>query len=119
MPDRRKAALPIMLDFVYDILPTRVVFGVGSLDRLPEEIDRLGANRALVLSTPEQHEQAADLSTRLGARAAGVFDRAAMHLPIEIAQAARDEAARLGADCCVPIGGGSATGLAKAIALVS
>jgi maleylacetate reductase len=42
-----------------------------------------------------------------------------MHVPIEAAQAAREEAKRLGADCCVAIGGGSTTGLAKAIALVS
>ena len=34
-----------------------MIFGVGCLDRLPEEIDRLGASRALVLSTPEQREQ--------------------------------------------------------------
>jgi maleylacetate reductase len=108
-----------MLSFIYDILPSRVIFGAGSLDRLPEEIERLGAKRALVLSTPEQREQGADLAHRLGARAVGLFDRAVMHVPIEIAQAAREEAARLGADCCVSIGGGSTTGLAKAIALVS
>jgi len=56
---------------------------------------------------------------RLGSRAAGLFDRAVMHVPIETAQAAREEARRLGADCCVAVGGGSTTGLAKAIALVS
>jgi alcohol dehydrogenase class IV len=42
-----------------------------------------------------------------------------MHGPIETARAAREEAQRLGADCCVAVGGGSTTGLAKAIALVS
>jgi maleylacetate reductase len=42
-----------------------------------------------------------------------------MHVPIETAEAAREEARRLKADCCVAIGGGSTTGLAKAIALVS
>src|SRR5260370_29576416 len=42
-----------------------------------------------------------------------------MHVPIETAQQARDEAKRVGADCCVAIGGGSTTGLAKAIALTS
>lgn len=108
-----------MLPFVYDILPSRVVFGVGSLDRLPEEITRLGATRALVLSTPEQRSSAADIATRLGGKAAGIFDHAVMHVPIEIAERARDQAKRLGADCCVAIGGGSTTGLAKAIALVS
>jgi alcohol dehydrogenase class IV len=108
-----------MLSFVYDILPSRVIFGAGCLDKLPEEIDRLGATRALVLSTAEQREQGAEMVKRLGPRAVGLFDRAVMHVPIEIAEAARDEARRSGADCCVAVGGGSTTGLAKAIALVS
>src|ERR1700686_536757 len=108
-----------MLSFVYDMLPSRVIFGAGCLDKLPEEIERLGATRALVLSTPEQREQGCDMVKRLGARAVGLFDRAVMHVPIEVAEAARDEARRSGADCCVAIGGGSTTGLAKAIALVS
>jgi alcohol dehydrogenase class IV len=108
-----------MLSFAYDMLPSRVIFGVGCLSKLPEEIERLGATRALVLSTPEQREQGAKIVKRLGDRAVGLFDRAVMHVPIEIAEAARDEARRLGADCCVAVGGGSTTGLAKAIALVS
>ena len=108
-----------MLSFVYDILPSRVIFGVGCIEKLPEEIERLGASRALVLSTPQQRELAIEISARLGSRAAGVFDRAVMHVPIEIAHEAREEARRLGADCCVAVGGGSTTGLAKAIALTS
>ena len=108
-----------MLSFVYQILPSRVIFGAGCLDKLPEEIERLGVSKALVLSTLEQRQSGQDLVERLGARAAGLFDRAVMHVPIETAQAAREEAKLLGADCCVAIGGGSTTGLAKAIALVS
>jgi alcohol dehydrogenase class IV len=108
-----------MLRFVYDALPARVIFGAGSLDRLPEEIARLGASRALVLSTPEQRDQAQSVAHKIGRRSAGIFDRAVMHVPIATAQAAREEAKRLGADCCVAVGGGSTTGLAKAIALVS
>jgi alcohol dehydrogenase class IV len=108
-----------MLSFVYQMLPARVIFGAGCLEKLPEEIQRLGASKALVLSTPEQRQSGADLAARLGPRAVGLFDRAVMHVPIETAQAAREEAKRLGADCCVAIGGGSTTGLAKAIALVS
>jgi maleylacetate reductase len=42
-----------------------------------------------------------------------------MHVPIESARQARNEAQRLGADCAVAIGGGSTTGLGKAIALDS
>ena len=108
-----------MLSFVYQALPSRVIFGVGCLEKLPEEIQRLGAGKALVLSTPEQRQSGQEMVTRLGSRAAGLFDRAVMHVPIETAQAAREEAQRLGADCCVAVGGGSTTGLAKAMALVS
>ena len=108
-----------MMQFVYSAHPGRVVFGAGSLGHLEREIDLLGAKRALVLATPEQAAQAEDVAARLGARCAGVFARAVMHVPIETARAARDEAARLGADCAVAIGGGSTTGLGKAIALES
>ena len=108
-----------MQSFVYQILPSRVIFGAGSVEKLPQEMERLGAAKALVLSTPEQRQSGLEMLDRLGARAAGLFDRAVMHVPIETAEAARQEARRLGADCCVAVGGGSTTGLAKAIALVS
>ena len=42
-----------------------------------------------------------------------------MHVPLEIAEEARRVARELGADCCVTVGGGSTTGLGKAIALTS
>lgn len=108
-----------MKDFVYNGQPSRVVFGPGSLAHLEREIDLLGARRALVLSTPEQVAQARMVADRLGARAAGIFARAVMHVPIETAREAREEARRLGADCAIAIGGGSTTGLGKAIALDS
>ena len=108
-----------MLNFTYTANPSRVVFGAGALQHLAREIDLLGAKRALVLSTPEQAAAAERVAALLGARAAGVFPRAAMHVPIETAREARAEAQRLGADCAVAIGGGSTTGLGKAIALES
>jgi maleylacetate reductase len=105
--------------FVYNGLPARVVFGVGALAKLPEELDRLGAKRALVLSTAEQTQSAESVKRALGARAAGLYDKAAMHVPIDIAEDARRVARELGADACVTVGGGSTTGLGKAIALTS
>ncbi len=108
-----------MNPFVYTAQPARVVFGAGSLSQLAQEIDALGCKRALVLSTPEQRASAEMVAGLLGARAAGVFDRAVMHVPIETAREARDVAKQLGADCAVAIGGGSTTGLGKAIALDS
>lgn len=108
-----------MRDFTYTSQPQRVVFGAASLRHLAREIDALGARRALVLCTPEQRGQAERVADMLGALAAGVFDRAVMHVPIETAREAREVAAKLGADCAVAIGGGSTTGLGKAIALDS
>lgn len=108
-----------MKPFVYTAQPARVVFGAGSLSQLAKEIDALGAKKALVLSTPEQRASAERVADLLGPRAAGVFDRAVMHVPIETAREARELARKLGADCAVAIGGGSTTGLGKAIALDS
>jgi maleylacetate reductase len=108
-----------MHDFTYQALPSRVVFGAGALRHLAREIDALGAERALVLSTPEQADMAGRIAELLGTRAAGIFAKAVMHVPIESAREARDAAKRLGADCAVAIGGGSTTGLGKAIALES
>lgn len=108
-----------MKDFIYNGQPSRVVFGAGALRHLEREIELLGARKALVLSTPEQQDQAQMVADRLGTRAAGIFPRAVMHVPLETAREAREVARRLGADCAIAIGGGSTTGLGKAIALDS
>lgn len=107
------------LAFTYQALPSRVIFGVGSVERLGEEVARLGVSRVLVLCTPGQRPQAQAMFERLAERAVGIYDRAAMHVPIETAEDARREASRLQADCCVAVGGGSTIGLGKAIALQS
>jgi len=106
-------------DFIYTGLPMRVVFGAGSVARLAAEVERLGAKRALVLSTPGRGGSVRKVAESLGARLAGIYDQAAMHVPVEVAEDARRVAAELGADCCISVGGGSTTGLGKAIALTS
>lgn len=106
-----------MKPFVYQAAPTRVIFGPGTLAHLPAEAERLGARRVLVLSTPGQRALAERAAALLGEHAAGAFSDAAMHVPVETARAAREMAGQLQADCVLAIGGGSTTGLAKAIAL--
>ncbi len=108
-----------MRSFVFNGQPSRVVFGAGSLAHLEREVQQLGARRALVLCTPEQQPLAEAIAQRLGAHAAGVYPKAVMHVPVETAQAAIAEAQRLNADCALAVGGGSTTGLGKAIALQS
>lgn len=108
-----------MMPFTYQASATRVVFGVGALQQLQREIDLLGARRALLLSTPGQASPTQRLAVQLGERAAGVFAGAVMHVPVTVAEQARAEAHRLSADCLIALGGGSTTGLAKAVALDS
>lgn len=103
--------------FTYQALPMRVVFGAGCLADLPGEVDRLGLKRVLVLCSPEQAETGERVAAALGGMAAGVLAEARMHVPVEVAHHARSLAAELGADGCVAVGGGSAIGLGKAIAL--
>jgi maleylacetate reductase len=110
-------AVPSASGFVYQSRAQRVVFGAGSLRHLEREMLALGANRALVLSTRGQRASAEAIARRLGSRAAGIFDGAAMHVPIEAARAARETARSLNADCALAVGGGSTIGLGKAIAL--
>ena len=108
-----------MKPFTYVARSPRVIFGAGSLARLAEEIDRLGIRRALVLSTPGQRALADRVAALLGDRAAGVFAGAVMHVPQEAVMQAREAARSAGADGAVAVGGGSTTGLGKAIALAS
>ena len=108
-----------MKPFTYVAQSPRVIFGAGSLARLPEELDRLGMRRALVLSTPGQRALAERVVALLGDRAAGVFAGAVMHVPQDAVLQAREAARAAGADGAVAIGGGSTTGLGKAIALAS
>lgn len=104
-------------EFVYEALPMRVRFGADALAALPEELDQIGIQRVVVLCSPEQSETGQRVADALGGRSVGMLAEAVMHVPSEVAQAASDEAERLGADGCVAVGGGSAIGLGKAIAL--
>lgn len=106
-----------MQPFVYTTAPARIVFGTGSSVGVAEEIRRLGLSRALVLSTPHQKGDAEALAAQLGQLAAGVFADAAMHTPVEVTKRAVEAYRAAGADCVVSLGGGSTTGLGKAIAL--
>ena len=108
-----------MRSFTYAGAPSRVVFGAGAVAGLAAEVDRLGAKRALVLSTPGRSASVRASVAGLGARLAGIYDKALMHVPVEVALDARRVAQELHADCCIAWGGGSTIGLGKAIALTS
>jgi alcohol dehydrogenase class IV len=106
-----------MQPFTYTGQPGKVIFGFGTLDRVAEEVRALGCSRALILSTPQQIDAADRLAAQLGDLSVGVFGEAAMHTPVHITDQALEVVRRTEADCTVALGGGSTTGLGKAIAL--
>ncbi len=103
-------------EFLARTAAVRVRFGAGARHALAEELRALGCSRAVVLSTPPQADTAQSFADALGDLAVGLFTGAAMHTPVAVSEQAVAEVRRLNADCVVSIGGGSTTGLGKAIA---
>ncbi|MEQ1760474.1 MAG: maleylacetate reductase [Vicinamibacterales bacterium] len=104
--------------FVCDLPAYRVTFGAGSIERLPDEVKRVGGSRAVVISMPTEARFAEDASQRLGTLSAGVYAGVvSQHVPVEMLRDAKAHAARVGADCYVVIGGGSTVGVGKGLAL--
>ncbi|SDG14931.1 maleylacetate reductase and hydroxyquinol 1,2-dioxygenase domain-containing protein [Pseudonocardia oroxyli] len=107
----------MVTSFVRTVHPARIVFGRGTLETVPEEVERLGRTRALVLASPELAELGDRVEKALGPLAVARFDGAAMHTPVEVTTTALEVLREVGADCVVAVGGGSTTGLAKALAV--
>lgn len=115
-----RVAGPTAVEFIY--LPLeRVIYGPGSVARLGEELERLGARRALVV-TGNSIATGTDLLDRvrasLGGRLAGIFGEAREHNPREAVVEGAALARQAGADALVSLGGGSAIDCAKGIAVV-
>jgi maleylacetate reductase len=104
--------------FTFESLPSRVIFGAGSIDTLAGEVDRLGARRVVIVGTRGRSELMQRVAILLGDRVAGAFDSAVVHVPEAVATAARQYAIENNADALVAVGGGSPIGVAKAIAMV-
>jgi len=111
------SAMIVRVDaFVYESLPGRVVFGFGAQAGIADEVARLGVERVLLLSSPSATAAADALHAALGDVALR-WTEVAEHVPVELAERARAAAWDARVDVIVTIGGGSAIGLAKAIAL--
>jgi alcohol dehydrogenase class IV len=106
-----------MNPFTYDQLPARIVFGAGRLADVGAEVERLGGRRVMLISDWAAEAPAAAVTAQLGSRLALGWTEVAQHVPVELADRARAAATGASIDCVVCIGGGSSTGLAKAIAL--
>jgi alcohol dehydrogenase class IV len=105
------------MNFVYRSNPQRVVFAAGSRSKAGEELDRLDVSRAMIITTPPQADTAAAFARLIGNRASLVYPGAQMHTPTNVTDGALTAVSSVKADGILVIGGGSAIGLSKAIAL--
>jgi maleylacetate reductase len=102
-----------MKPFIYSALSTRVVFGRGKISEVAAEAKRLGMEYPLVITTPHQSPAGSEIAKRVsGAH----WDGAIMHTPVKETENALAFFRERGADGIISLGGGSSTGLGKAIA---
>lgn len=104
------------LNFEHTTLGQRVLFGTGRAGaNLAAEVARLGAKRVMVISSASEARRLAAVTDSIGV--ALHYDDVAPHVPVEKAEKTRAAASENRIDLLVCAGGGSTTGLAKAIAL--
>ena len=106
-----------MTRFAFQLKAVRVAFGAGAVNDLGAELARASLKRVLVLTTPGRVNERSGIEAAAGEAVAGWFDRAAVHVPAAIVGAAMAEVERLTPDALVTLGGGSAIGLGKALAV--
>jgi alcohol dehydrogenase len=98
----------------------RVIFGKGCVAQLAAEIDRLGCQRAFVITgttIATKTDVLARVQEILGPRYAGVFYPISQHTPRSDVIAAATEAREAKADVLVSLGGGSPVDGTKGVAL--
>jgi alcohol dehydrogenase class IV/protocatechuate 3,4-dioxygenase beta subunit len=101
-----------MQSFVYTSQRQRVVFGTGTVAQIQAEVAHLAGKHPFLIASRRVADR---ITEALAPLTPIVFTAAAMHTPVEVTEQAMS--ALRDADCLVAVGGGSATGLAKALAL--
>ena len=101
---------------LYEPLPGRVLFGLHASESLAAEVAHLGGKRVMVIDGLLNRSSKA-ITRSLGDLHVGTVRGDHQHVPVDVAADAEARAVELRSDVLVAIGGGSATGLAKAVAL--
>lgn len=106
------------MKFTHETLPQRIVFAAGdAAAAVAAEVEALGASRVMLIASDREAALADPIAAALPV--ALRHEEVVMHVPVEVAQRAREAAAGARADVLVSVGGGSTTGLAKAVALTA
>ncbi|GAB7003342.1 maleylacetate reductase [Nocardioides sp. AN3] len=106
------------MKFVHQSLAQRVVFAPGEASAaVGAEIEAIGASKVMLIASRRPSKVVESIAATLPVVLR--HDEVVMHVPLEVADRARTAAAASGADVIVTVGGGSATGLGKAVALTT
>lgn len=111
------AAMPA--PFARTSLPGRIVFGDGAVTRLADELDQHALRQVMLITASHDAQLGEQGHKALGDRIKLHWDEVRQHVPRELAQRAISAARAAGADVLVTIGGGSTTGLGKAVAVAT
>jgi alcohol dehydrogenase class IV len=106
-----------MKEFVYNQNSIRIVFGVGTIARLNEELEQLKVSRPIFIATPGRQANAERAGHTLAGMSVAIHAEAVMHVPVETIAAAVSAANVHSADSIVAFGGGSALDTSKAVGL--
>ncbi|CAN5797143.1 maleylacetate reductase [soil metagenome] len=95
----------------------QLVFGAGSVARLPDLLRALGARRVLLVTTGGRltSDDGQAVTGVLGRALASTFAEVTSHVPAQLVHAATRQARRDGVDAVVSFGGGSCADAAKAV----
>lgn len=115
-PPQARWREPFTCDVALPAGRVRVVFAPGSLSRVAADTLILG-RRVLLIAGHHQEAAAATIGERLGSHLVGRVRQVAPHVPVALADQTVQHARRLDTDVLLAVGGGSSTGLAKAVAL--
>lgn len=93
----------------------RIVFGPGTISRLPTELGRLNLSTPLIISSPSRIALARRIQALIPNLNSRILDSAVVNVPTKVVD---DAVARIaGHDVVISVGAGSAIGLAKAVSI--
>lgn len=103
--------------FTYIQRNRKMIIGAGSRNSLPTELLALGVQRVFLILDAGVIDLRSAIERLIGPSLVATWTEVQQHVPVELAESARATVTAANADSVVCVGGGSSTGLAKAIAL--
>lgn len=103
--------------FEYTAFPSKVFFGEKSFDNTVKLLTKY--QKAFVIAEKRQEPYVNFIKEKFGAEKVFHFNKVIQHVPTELVEEAKQMQQQEQTDVLVAIGGGSAIGLAKALALIS